>query len=143
MMMPTYWTGEQIMCGDWVRVFVQSYGGVLHHGIIRRVVRVRNGFTVEVIHNMKDGGVASSDWSEFAGEGVVHLERRPTSLEHAQQVVARAEANIGKPYMLFAQNCEHLASFAFNGEAESGTLQTVGWMAAGFLAVAVLTSESR
>jgi hypothetical protein len=29
--------------------------------------------------------------------------------------IARAEATIGKPYTLFAQNCERFASFAFTG----------------------------
>jgi triosephosphate isomerase len=58
-------------------------------------------------------------------------------------VVARAEANIGKPYYLFAQNCEHFASFAFTGKADSETVKTVGLMVAGILAVAALTSDSR
>jgi triosephosphate isomerase len=51
--------------------------------------------------------------------------------------VARAEANIGKPYYLFAQNCEHFASFAFTGQAKSETVKAVGWMALGVLAVAL------
>ena len=55
--------------------------------------------------------------------------------------VARAEANIGKPYALFAQNCEHFASFAFTGKAESTTVATLGWMVAGALAVAALTAD--
>lgn len=55
--------------------------------------------------------------------------------------MARAEANIGKPYALFAQNCEHFASFAFTGKAESTTVATLGWMVAGALAVAALTAD--
>jgi hypothetical protein len=96
----------------------------------------------ESLHNTKGGNVAVVNWYEFAAGNPVLLHRRPESAEHAAAVVARAEANIGKPY-LFAQNCEHFASFAFTGEAESKTLQGVGWIAAGVLAVAVLTADAR
>ena len=81
------------------------------------------------------------DWYEFADGNLVELYRRPASPEHAQQVLTRAEAQIGKPYFLFPQNCEHFASFAFTGRAESETLQALGWMAAAVLTVAVLASE--
>ena len=80
-------------------------------------------------------------WYEFAACNPVLLHRRPESLAHAADVVARAEANIGEPYYLFAQNCEHFASFAFTGEPESKTLQGLGWIAAGVLTVAALTSD--
>jgi hypothetical protein len=109
---------------------VPAYGGVWHHGIVRRVYWAGyGGFAVEIIHNVKDGGVILSDWSDFQGNGIVHLHRRPSSTEQAQLVVTRAEAQLGKPYYFFAQNCEHLASFAFYGEAKSESLQAVGTMA--------------
>lgn len=139
---PTYLTGEQIQSGDWVRVYSSRFG-VWHHGIVRRLLFVPGGIGVEIIHNTKGGNVAAVDWYEFAAGNPVILHRRPESAEHAADVVARAEANVGKPYYLFAQNCEHFASFAFTGKAESGSVKAVGWMVAGVVAVAVLTSDSR
>jgi hypothetical protein len=133
--------GQQIQPGDWVRVYSTRFG-VCHHGIVRRLFFVPGGIAVEIIHNTKGGGVAAVDWYEFAAGNPVLLHRRPESAEHAIDVVARAEANIGKPYYLFAQNCEHFASFAVTGEAESKTLQGVGWIAAGALTVAVLAFKS-
>ena len=116
--------------------------GVWHHGIVRRLLFVPVGFAVEIIHNTKGGGVAVVDWHEFAAGNPVLLHRRPESV-YAADVVARAEANIGKPYYLFAQNCEHFASFAFSGQAESETVKAAGWMVVGIVAVAALTADSR
>ena len=113
---------------------------LIRHGIVRRLFFVPGGIAVEIIHNTKGGNVTVVDWHDFAAGNPVLLHRRPESAEHAAAVVARAEANIGKPYYLFAQNCEHFASFAFTGEAESKTVQGLGWIA-GVLAVAVLSSD--
>jgi hypothetical protein len=140
MRMPTYWMGQQIQAGDWVRVYSNRYG-VWHHGIVRRLVFVPGGIGVEIIHNTKGGNVAVVDWYEFAAGNPVLLHRRPESAAHAAAVAARAEANIGKPYYVFAQNCEHFASFAFTGQAESETVKAAGWMVVGVLAVAALTAD--
>jgi hypothetical protein len=142
MQMPTYLTGQQIQPGDWVRVFSSRFG-VWHHGIVRRLFFVPGGIAVEIIHNTKGGGVGAVDWYRFADGNPVLLHRRPQSPAHATDVVARAEANIGKPYALFAQNCEHFASFAFTGLAESTTVSGLAWLAAGVVTVAILTSDSR
>src|SRR5579871_2278560 len=123
-----YVTGHQIQAGDWVRVYSSRYG-LWHHGIVRRLVVVPAGIAAEIVHNTKGGGVALTDWYEFADGNTVFLHRRPSSAVHASQIVARAEASIGKPYALFAQNCEHFASFAFNGKAESETVTGLGWLA--------------
>ena len=142
MQMPTYFTGQQIQPGDWVRVYSSRFG-VWHHGIVHRLIFVPGGIGVEIVHNTKGGNVAVVDWHEFAAGNPVLLHRRPESAAHATAVVERAEANIGKPYYLFAQNCEHFASFAFTGQAESTAVKALGWVAAGVLTVAVLTSDSR
>jgi hypothetical protein len=139
---PTYLTGHPIQPGDWVRVYSSTFG-VWHHGIVRRLFLVPGGVAVEIIHNTKGGGVAVADWYDFAAGNPILLHRRPESSTHAAYVVARAEANIDKPYYLFAQNCEHFASFAFTGQAKSETVNALGWMAAGVVAVAVLTSDDR
>lgn len=141
MQMPRYWTGEQIEPGDWVRVYSSRFG-VWHHGIVCSLVVVPGGIGVEIVHNTKGGGVDVADWYEFADGSPVFLHRRPESIEQRAEIMARANSNIGKPYALFAQNCEHFASFAFTGQAESVTLKAVGWVAAGVVAVAVLASES-
>ena len=142
MRMPTYWTGREIQAGDWVRVYSSRFG-IWHHGIVRRLIFVYGGIAVEIIHNTKGGNVAVVDWHEFAAGNLVMLHRRPESAVHAACVVARAEANIGKPYALFAQNCEHFASFAFTGQAESETVKAAGWVVVGVLAFAALTSDSK
>lgn len=141
MNMPTYVTGHGIQPGDWVKVYSSQFG-VWHHGIVCRLVLVPGGVAVEIIHNTKGGGVAVADWYNFAGGNPILLHRSPESSAHADEIVARAVANIGKPYALFAQNCEHFASFAFTGQAESETLKAFGWMAAGVFAVAVISSQA-
>ncbi len=129
MRMPTYFTGEEIGLGDWVRVYVPRLG-VWHHGIVRRIFLVWNGLAVEIVHNMKASGVTVSDWYEFSDGNQVYLHQRASSEVHVQEIQARLETNVGKPYHLFAQNCEHFASFAFTGKAESKSIQAVGWVAA-------------
>jgi hypothetical protein len=142
MQMPTYWTGQQIRAGDWVKVFSSRFG-VWHHGIVRRLLFVPGGIGVQIIHNTKGGNVAVVDWHEFAAGNPVVLYRRPESAAQAAAVVARAEANIGKPYYLFAQNCEHFASFAFTGQAESEAVKRASWMVVGIVAIAALAADSR
>lgn len=131
---PAYSTGEQIALGDWVKVYVPKHG-VWHHGIVRSIYPIAESLAVEVAHNLKASGVTVSDWYDFADGNVVMLERHPQSLQHVSEVIARVDANIGKPYHLFAQNCEHFASFAFTGKAESKSVRVVGGIAvAGILA---------
>lgn len=134
---PRYSTGGLINLGDWVRVYVPRLG-VWHHGIVRSIYRVWNGYAVQVVHNLKASGVTASDWYEFAGGGEVILHARASSHIQVQQILARVDANIGKPYNVFAQNCEHFASFSFNGKAESKSVQTVGALAALAVIIAFL-----
>lgn len=138
--MPTYLTGEHIQLGDWVRVFSSRFG-VWHHGIVRCLLLVPGGVSVEIINSTKGGGVAIVDWHQFADGNPIFLHSRPESTAHAAYVVARAEANVGKPYALFAQNCEHFVSFAFTGRAESETVNLVGRLAVGVMAVALLNTD--
>jgi hypothetical protein len=66
-------------------------------------------------------------WQDFAEGNIIQLFRRPSSAVHVQQILARVEANIGKPYIFLPQNCEHFASFAFTGKSESPSLQVLGF----------------
>ena len=134
---PAYSTGELICLGDWARVYIQRVG-IWHHGIVRNIFRVQNGFAVEIAHNMKALGVTVSDLYEFADGGIVHLHRRPFSEAHAREILARVDPNLGKQYYLFAQNCEHFASFAFIGEAKSESVQALGWVAAFLVVIRLL-----
>lgn len=134
---PHYSNGELITLGDWVCVYVPRLG-VWHHGIVRNIYRFGNGYAVQIAHNLKSSGVTVSDWYEFADGGQVVLHARASSHSHVQQILARVDANIGKPYKLFAQNCEHFASFCFSGKAESKSVQVVGALAAVAIIIAFL-----
>ena len=133
---PTYSDGTPILAGDWVRVYVPRLG-VWHHGIVRWLYYVQNGIAVQIVHNDKNRGVSVIDWYEFADGNDIFLHARP-SQGHAQAVVTRANANIGKPYYFFAQNCEHFASFAFTGEAKSESMRALGSMAVIILIIGFL-----
>jgi hypothetical protein len=120
-----YANGEPIGPGDWVRVFVPRLG-VWHHGIVRRVSHLTGAlFVVEIAHNMKPKGVTATDLIEFGDGQPVLLHRRPLPFQ-VPEILARVDANVGRPYHLFAQNCEHFASFAFMGKAESTSVKTAG-----------------
>lgn len=128
---PTYDNGELIGFGDWVKVFVPRLG-VWHHGIVYRMFPTPTGFVVQIAHNMKATGVTVSDWHAFADGNTILLVSHASSRAHVDEILERVEANIGKPYHLFAQNCEHFASFAFTGKAESKSVKTaVGVLAVG------------
>jgi hypothetical protein len=115
--------------GDWIRVFVPRLG-VWHHGIVRQVSHGAF-FMVEVAHNMKLTGITVTDLNTFADGQLVFLHRRPVPYQ-VPEILARVDANMGRPYHLFAQNCEHFASFAFTGRAESTSVK------AGVLTAAII-----
>jgi Lecithin retinol acyltransferase len=124
--------GEPIGPGDWVRVFVPRLG-VWHHGIVRQVAYLTAGlFAVEVAHNMKLTGITVTDLIEFADGQPVFLHRRPLP-NQIPEILARVDANMGRPYHLFAQNCEHFASFAFTGKADSTSVKTAGVLTAAII----------
>jgi hypothetical protein len=129
------------MLGDWVRVW--SLSGVWHHGIVFRMTFATWGMeSVEIAHNVKAGGITVSDWNQFSDGRPVVLCQRASSPAHVQQILTRVESRLGKGrYHLFAQNCEHFASFAFNGKAESKSMQILGLMAVGAVLVGVLGAE--
>lgn len=139
-MMPTYANGIPIALGDWVRVFVPRKG-IWHHGIVRRIYWAGNGFAVEIANNMIGRGVIASDWYDFADGQVVELHRQATSSIHIQEILARVESNLGKPYNLFAQNCEHFASLAFNGKAESKSVAVAGFVVLAAIIIGLFGAE--
>jgi hypothetical protein len=124
MMVPAYTTGEYVQAGQWVKSKVRTAGGVWHHGIIRNVIHTAEGWYVEVIHNVKNGGVIVSSLEEFS-DGPVFLVGRPSSPEHATLILQTADANIGKPYHLFSQNCEHFCTFCYTWQPKSESIDGI------------------
>jgi hypothetical protein len=129
------------MLGDWVRVWSRS--GVWHHGIVFRMMFATWGVgSVEIANNVKAGGITVSDWDQFSEGRPVVLVQRASSPAHVEQILARVETGLGQHYNLFAQNCEHFASFAFNGKAESKSMQILGLVAAGAVIVKLLAGKN-
>ena len=124
--------------GDWVRVYLPRLG-VWHHGIVQEVAVFWNGtFQAIVAHNAKGVGVTTSYWNDFAEGQTVYLHQRAVSEVHVQAILERIHRNHGKPYFLFAQNCEHYASLVFTGKAESPTVKQWGALAVFGLLLALL-----
>ena len=127
--------------GDWVKVYLPRLG-VWHHGIVESVQYFGwNAFQAIVAHNMKGVGITKSYWNDFAEGQAVLLHRRADSQAHIQEILTRINRNIGKPYYLFAQNCEHFASLVFTGKAESPTVKGWGVLAGCVALIALLLSD--
>jgi hypothetical protein len=131
---PTYSTGELISLGDWVRVYLPRLG-VWHDGIVCNIYFAGTGLAIQIANNAKGKGIMKMDWHDFAEGQIIHLKSHPSSDAHVQEILERVEGSIGRPFHLIAQNCQHFASHAFNGKAESPYIQALGWAAA--IAVAV------
>lgn len=139
MFWPTYANGTPILVGDWIRVYVPRFG-VWHHGIVQALYWTQNGTAVQIVHNDKGNGVSIIDWHAFADGNTIFLHKRPCQ-HYAKAVVDRANANIGKSYHLCAQNCEHFAAFAFTGQAQSESVQALGFIGVFVLVVGLLTAD--
>src|ERR1700684_562278 len=127
---PTYANGKLILPGHWLKALVDTpFGRLWHHGLVRRIVAIGDGDTyIEIVHNVKDGGVTVSSLAEFANGANVFFVRQPASPEHSRLNLATADANLGKPYSVFAQNCEHFCWFCYTWDPKSETLQAWGWV---------------
>lgn len=111
--------------GDWVKVFLPRLA-VEHEGIVVNVAHMYGGFQAAVAHNMKGKGVVQSYWLDFSEGQPVRLHKRAESPLHVHQVLQRVYRNLGAPYSLVNQNCQHFASLAFTGKAESPSVKAVG-----------------
>ena len=121
---PVYANGEPLWPGDWVKVFVPRLG-VWHHGIVRGLPYLTAGlFVADIAHNMKLTGITITDLTRFAEGQPVVLCRRPIPAQ-VPQILARVDSSMGKHYHFANQNCEHFASFAFAGKAESVSIKAV------------------
>jgi hypothetical protein len=74
------------------------------------------------VHNTRDRGVVYETRKGFAGNHPIYIEQR--AAQGYEDIVAfRARALVGRNYDLLSFNCEHLANFVINGEAESKQVQ--------------------
>ncbi len=116
----------------WVQGRKKHYGVCVGHDIYRRP---------EFVHNTLAGGVVYTDRQGFGGNRPITVEQHAPA-GRADEVVARAWALVGKEYNLFLFNCEHVASLALTGKAESPQLQTgVGLSLLGLFVLALVNNN--
>jgi len=78
----------------------------------------------DVVHNDKNGGVVLSTLAEFSGGKPVKLRQAaPVNCFQRQEIANRALSLLGQKFDLLTFNCEHAATWAENGEAQSPQLQ--------------------
>ena len=105
--------------------------GYWHVGVASDVTV--GGAPTEISASKQTGRVVEESWATFTGGGEVrHLGYPGTLPRHV--VVARARAQIGRPWTLF-DNCEHVATRAHGIEPQSGQLRAA--IAAGIALLAV------
>jgi hypothetical protein len=88
---------------------------------------------------MKATGITTTELFDFSDGQPVFLHRRPFPND-VPGILARVDKSISKPYNLLGQNCEHFASFAFTGKAESTSVKAVGALALVGILVSLLDS---
>jgi hypothetical protein len=97
---------------------------------VRQLVALWDGgIAVEIANNIKFAGVSLTDWHVFADGREIFLHRRAPTPQ-VPGILQRVEESMGKTYSLATQNCEHFASYAFSGKAESKAIQGAGVVAA-------------
>jgi Lecithin retinol acyltransferase len=100
--------------GDVIKV---NCGVYWHVGVY---VGWRAGDSRDVVHNDKNQGVIPSTLAEFSGGRPVMLHRQAVGDWHERKRIARRAIDlIGAKYDLWKFNCEHAASLAQTGKAES------------------------
>lgn len=123
-----------IVKGDkcWVQGRKRHYGVCVGHDWSGRP---------EFVHNTPAGGVVYSNRQGFGGSRAIMVEQRAPA-GRVDEVVARAWALVGKEYNLLFFNCEHVASLALTGKAESPQVQAgVGWSLFGLLLLAIVNNN--
>lgn len=75
-----------------------------------------------VVHS-DERGVVLTAFEDFARGRLVTVLQAPCSLEQQRSILERAFSQIGHPYDVLFANCEHFATWAFNGVADSPQLK--------------------
>lgn len=103
-----------LQVGDLIRVsrFLHSHVGIYVGG-------------QNVVHNDKGGGVVVlGTLAQFSGGRLIQLHKAATGNTFERQAIAnRAFALLGRKFNLWTFNCEHAATWAQSGKAESPQLQ--------------------
>ena len=115
--------------------------GIDHHAVVVGGSVATLG-PVMLIDNAKADGISRRTLEEVAAGDPVEIVARPQSAEHANHIVERAYSQIGKPYDLFSQNCEHFSNWCYDGMPRSLQLQGFGLLAA-VVAGLVILGRSR
>lgn len=129
--------------GDWLQRFIPGslFG---HDGIVTEVFSVEGAyFTGTIAHSMPGVGVEETDDFGFSKGGVMLLKARPESPAHVQAIMQRVEQSLGQPYYLIEKNCQHFASYAFTGKAESESINAVAGLATVAAGVWLFTNRGR
>src|SRR2546425_9954624 len=74
-----------------------------------------------VVHNTKGKGVEHTSLSEFAAGQPIEV----VSVQQywsADTILRRAKSQLGKPYDLFQENCEHFVNWVVTGVKKSDQL---------------------
>jgi|HubBroStandDraft_6_1064221.scaffolds.fasta_scaffold260394_2 hypothetical protein len=127
--------------------YIPQVGDVLfvHRGLYRHFgvyVGRRFGDDRQVVHNDKCNGVVFSTLAEFSSGARVILHKNAEGNLWQRQIIAdRAISLIGKKYDLINFNCEHAATFAQTGKAESR--QVAGFLFVAFLFGIVLIARKK
>lgn len=129
--------------GDWLQRFIPGspFG---HDGIVTEVFSVEGGyFTGRVAHSMPGVGVQETDAFAFSKGGITLPKGRAESPAHVQAIMQRVEQSLGHPYYLIEANCQHFASYAFTGKAESESVNAVAGLATVAAGVWLFTNRGR
>ena len=130
--------------GTWypvgAHVRIRRTYGIDHHAIIVG----GNGASlspVMVVDNAKVYGVSQRTLDTVAAGDPVEIVARPQSAEKANHIVERAYSQIGKPYDLFSQNCEHFSNWCYDGMPRSLQLQGFGVLATVVVGLVILSQS--
>jgi len=95
-----------------------------------------------VLHNSKGQGVVLATLNEFSGGSPIFIQRKATgNFYEREAIAARAMSLLGQKYDLIKFNCEHTASLAQRGVAESPQLVVWGLLAIAAVGVALFSAK--
>lgn len=114
--------------------------GVYHYGIVDQYIWGGRGQMV--VHNTKGKGVEFTSISEFAAGQRIEIVSVPQYWS-ADTILKRAKSQLGKPYDLFAANCEHFVNWVVTGVKKSDQLSfgVTATVLIGCLALVVVASN--
>ena len=110
-----FWIGWRVG-----QVVAARYGWGTHMGIVTGFDRW--GRPLVTSNSMAAGCVVEEPIAEFARDSAPENRGFPSKLTRAE-VVRRARSQLGQPYGLLTNNCEHLVSFALGRTRESPQAQ--------------------